>query len=103
MTPDHPIRTEDLVFYHGTRSAGARSILMSGSRDSLFEDIGAFALGREIRRALLANAKLSSDQDTFLLTAFTGPGSENSVLWVSALRQLEDPTEKSHFVYGHFL
>jgi hypothetical protein len=57
------MRTEDLIFYHGTGASAARAILASGSRDSLFEEIGARTLGREIRRALLAHWALFPGED----------------------------------------
>jgi hypothetical protein len=94
--------TEDLTFYHGTGAAAARAILVSGSRESLFEEIGAYALGRQVRRALLTHAKLAPNEDWLLHSVFIEADSENLVLGVSALRQLDDPDERSHFAYGHF-
>jgi hypothetical protein len=98
------MRTEDLNFYHGTGAIAARAILASGSRDSLFEEIGARTLGREIRRTLLAHYALSPDEDWRLHSLATGPGSESSSLWVSALRQLDEPSynNQSLVEYGHF-
>jgi hypothetical protein len=67
-----------------------------------FQEIGARELGREIRRALLDCAGLSSDEDWRLHSAFTVPGSEYSHLWVPAFRQLEYPEDASLLEYGHF-
>jgi hypothetical protein len=94
---------EDLTFYHGTGRVAAQSILEGGSRDLLFEEMGAWNLGREIRRALLKNANLSPGEDSKLHFEFKGaPGREYSTLWVSALRQLDENNDQSHFQYGHF-
>jgi hypothetical protein len=97
------MQTEALTFYHGTGRAAARSILECGARNLLFEEMGAWNLGREIRRALLQNANLSPAEDSRLHFEFKGaPGREYSTLWVSALRQLDDARDESHFQYGHF-
>jgi hypothetical protein len=96
------MRTEDLTFYHGTGASAARAILASGSRDSLFEEIGARTLGREIRRALLAHWTLSPGEEWRLHFLATGPGTEQSSLWVPALRQLDEPGNPSLVEYGHF-
>jgi hypothetical protein len=96
------MRTEDLTFYHGTGAAAARAILACGSRDSLFEEIGARKLGRVIRQALLANWGLSPGEDWRLHFLVKGPGSEYSGLWVSALSQLDEPNNQSLIEYGRF-
>jgi hypothetical protein len=66
------METKELTFYHGTGKTAANSILVSGSRNSLFEEIGARNLGREIRQALLRHAKLSPTEDAYLHFAFKG-------------------------------
>ena len=96
------MRVEDHTFYHGTSIAAAHAIIASGSRDSLFEEIGAYTLGREIRHALLAHAKLSSDEDSRLINYFTGHGSEYDSLWVLALRKLDGPVSRGGYDYGRF-
>jgi hypothetical protein len=96
------MQIEELLFYHGTGRAAAQSIIACGSRDTLFEEIGARTLGQQIRRALLHYAKLSDEEDWKLHSAFACPGMEYSSLWVPALRQLEHAEESSHFEYGHF-
>jgi hypothetical protein len=96
------VRTEELTFYHGTDERAARAILTSGARHSIFEEIGARALGREIRSALLETYSLSPKEDWRLHFLVKGPGSDSSGLWVSALRQLDDPQDKSLIEYGHF-
>lgn len=93
------MQTEELSFYHGTGEAAARAILTSGSRDSLFEEIGARRLGREIWRAILAHWRLSSAEGWKLHYV---SDSELSALWVPALRQLDEPNEQSLIEYGHF-
>jgi hypothetical protein len=77
--------THHLTFYHGAGAAAARAIFASGSRDRLFDEIGACALGREIRKALLDHAGLSPEQDWQLPFVFDGSG-----LWSMALRHLDD-------------
>jgi hypothetical protein len=95
------MHTDDLTFYHGTGRVAAQSILECGARDLLFEEMGAWNLGREIRRALLSNANLSPGQDSWLHFKFKGaPGREYSSLWVPALCQLDDARDESHFQYG---
>src|SRR5688572_8676130 len=96
------MRIEELIFYHGTDRLAAQSIVTRGSRDTWFEEIGARALGRKIRRALLHHAKLSDDEDGKLHFAFACPDMEYSSLWVPALRQLERPEEISDYEYGRF-
>jgi hypothetical protein len=97
-------RTEALIFYHGTGTAAAGAILTSRSGDSGFEAIGAFDLGRAIRRALLRHAKLSANDDFQLNFIFnsSATGVECSSPWVEALRQLDSPEAGSYFTYGHF-
>jgi len=51
---------------------------------------------------LLRRANLSPENDFHLHFAFTGPGVEHSVLWISALRELDGGNDQSHFKYGHF-
>jgi hypothetical protein len=97
------MQTEDLTFYHATGRVAAQSILECGARNLLFEEMGAWNLGREIRRALLRNANLAPGEDSRLHFEFKGaPGREYSTLWVSALRQQDEDNDKSHFQYGHF-
>lgn len=95
------MQTKDLIFYHGTGRTAAQAILASGARDSLFEEMGAYALGRKILHALRAHAHLSPIDDFKLHHAFTGPGMELSSLWVPALSRL-DSNGQSYFEYGHF-
>jgi len=97
------MQTEHLTFYHGTGDDAARAISQSGARDSLFDEIGARALGQEIRMALLTHAKVTPNEDFRLHFAFEGlPGSEYSSLWVPALRELDESRGGSHYSYGQF-
>jgi hypothetical protein len=96
------VNTENLTFFHGTGVAAAHAILTSGSRDSLFEEIGACALGREILQALMEHARLKPDEGWRLGSVFQGPGSEYSSLWGPVLRQLDQPEALSVWEFGHF-
>jgi hypothetical protein len=99
---DRPrMETEDLTFYHGTGAAAAGAILVSGARNSVWDEIGARALAREIREALLAHERISPAEDGRLHCVFKGAGSDYSTLCVLALRDA-GASEHSHFAYGHF-
>ncbi len=95
------MNTESMTFFHGTGKSAAEAIISGGSNESLFHDMGAFALGREIRHALLNHAGIPPEHD-YLLHTLKGPGSEHSVLWVSALSQIDQRKDQSLFEYGHF-
>jgi hypothetical protein len=94
--------THDLVFYHGTSSWAARSILLHGADSKLFERIGAFALGRQIHAALLEWAGVSQAESWKMMLALQGPGSELSSLWWPALERLAAPHGRSLYDYGSF-
>ena len=86
----------------GNPIPSSRTDLEFGAKDSFFAEVGARELGREIRRALLDCAGVSSDEDWRLHFAFTVPGSEYSHLWAPAFRQIEYPEDSSLLEYGHF-
>jgi hypothetical protein len=95
--------TQDLVFYHGTSSWAARSILLHGGDSKFFERIGAFELGRQIHAALLEWAGVNQAESWKMFSALQGPGSELSSLWWPALGRLVAPQEgRSLFEYGCF-
>jgi hypothetical protein len=90
--------TEDFTFYHGTGSIAAKAILVSSSNDSLFEEIGAFELGRQIYRALSKYADFGSALGFYSVFS----GLPHALLCKLALQDLDGNNDRSHFKYGHF-
>lgn len=99
---DGNIPTDDLVFFHGTGAEAAWKIVTSGARDGLFEEVGAFALGRAIRQAMLNHTGLPSEEDWRLDSMLPPADDEAEHLWFFAMQHLGEPSKSSLFGYGHF-